>query len=59
MDRITVVGDVAYIVWHSVNQGADVKLGSDTFVIRVGKIAVQTVALSTEKNTMVLKSDFS
>lgn len=44
MDRTEVVGEVAYIVWHSVNQGADVKLGTDTFVIRDGKIAVQTFA---------------
>ena len=44
MDRTEVVGEVAYIVWHSVNQGADVKLGTDTFVIRDSKIAVQTFA---------------
>ena len=44
MDRSEVVGEVAYIVWHSVNQGADVKLGTDTFVIRDGKIALQTFA---------------
>jgi uncharacterized protein (TIGR02246 family) len=48
LDRSEVVGDVAYIVWHSVNQGADVTLGTDTFVIRDGKIAVQTVALKIE-----------
>ena len=40
MDRT----EVAYIVWHSVNQGADVKLGTDTFVIRDGKIVLQTFA---------------
>ena len=44
MDRTEVVGEVAYIVWHSVNQGADVKLGTDTFVIRDGKIVLQTFA---------------
>ena len=44
MDRTEVVGEVAYIVWHSVNQDADVKLGTDTFVIRDGKIAVQVFA---------------
>ncbi len=44
MDRMEVTGDVAYIVWHSTNQGMDVKLGTDTFLIRDGKIAVQTFA---------------
>lgn len=44
MDRTEIVGEVAYIVWHSVNQGADVKLATDTFVIRDGKIAVHTFA---------------
>ena len=44
MDRTEVVGDIAYILWHSTNEGADILLGSDTFVIRDGKIAVQTLA---------------
>jgi hypothetical protein len=49
MDRTEVVGEIAYIVWHSVNQGADVTLGTDTFVIRDGKIAVQTFAARIEE----------
>ena len=49
MDRTEVVGDVAYIVWHSVNQGADVKMATDTFVIRDGKIAIQTFAAKIEE----------
>lgn len=49
MDRAEVVGDVAYIVWHSVNQGAEVTLGTDTFVIKDGKIAVQTFAARIEE----------
>lgn len=44
MGRAEVVGEVAYIVWNTVNQGADVTLGTDTFVVRDGKIAVQTFA---------------
>ena len=44
MDRATVEGEVAYIVWHSENDGAKVSLGTDTFVVRDGKIAVQTFA---------------
>ena len=49
MDRVEVVGDVAYVLWHSANQGADVALGTDTFVIRDGKIAVQTFAALIEE----------
>lgn len=49
MDRTEVVGEIAYIVWHSVNQGADVTLGTDTFWVRGGKIAVQTFAGKIEK----------
>ena len=44
MDRTEISGDVAYIVWHSTNEGVDVKLGTDTFLIRNGKIVVQTFA---------------
>ncbi len=44
MDRMEVIDDVAYIVWHSSNQGADVLLGTDTLVVRDGKIAIQTFA---------------
>lgn len=44
MGRVEVIDDVAYIVWHSSNQGADVLLGTDTLVLREGKIAIQTFA---------------
>ena len=44
LDRMEISGDVAYIVWHSTNQGMDIKLGTDTLVVRNGKIAVQTFA---------------
>ena len=49
MDRAEVVGDVAYIVWRSVNEGAEVTLGTDTFVVRDGKVAVQTFAAKIEE----------
>jgi ketosteroid isomerase-like protein len=49
MDRAEVVGDVAYIVWHSVNEGVEVTLGTDTLVVRDGKIAVQTFAARVEE----------
>jgi len=42
MDCVEVLGEVAYIVWYSVNQDAEVTLGTDTFVVKDGKIAVQT-----------------
>jgi len=44
VDRTDVVGDIAFIVWHSKNQGAEFTLGTDTFLIRDGKIVTQTVA---------------
>ena len=44
IDRIEVEGDVGYITWHASCGGADVRLGTDTFVVRDGKIAVQTFA---------------
>ncbi len=48
MVRMEVVDDVAFISWHSQNEGANVTLGSDTFVIRDGKIAVQTFVAKVE-----------
>ena len=49
MDRIEVAGDVAYVLWHSVNKGAEVTLGTDTFLVRDSKIAVQTFAALIEE----------
>ena len=49
MDRTEVVGEIAYIVWHSVNQDADVTLGTDTYVIQDGKIVVQTYTARIEE----------
>jgi ketosteroid isomerase-like protein len=43
MDVTHVEGDVAYIVWHATCASSDVPLGTDTFVVRDGKIAVQTL----------------
>ena len=42
MDAVHVEGEVAYTVWHAACASADVTLGTDTFVVRDGKIAVQT-----------------
>ena len=42
MDAVHVDGDVAYIVWHAACASADIALGTDTFLVRDGMIAVQT-----------------
>lgn len=44
LDRRHVEGDVAYILWHARCAGMDIDFASDTFLIRGGKIAVQTFA---------------
>jgi ketosteroid isomerase-like protein len=44
MDRVDVCDDVAFIAWHAACADADIRLGTDTFVVRDGKIAVQTFA---------------
>ncbi|MEM7802395.1 MAG: nuclear transport factor 2 family protein [Chloroflexota bacterium] len=50
MDRSEISQDTAYIVWHSTNEGADVKLGTDTFLIQDKKITLQTFAAFVEEN---------
>ena len=44
MDQADVCGDVAFIAWHADCAAGKVRLGTDTFVVRDGKIAVQTFA---------------
>jgi len=56
MDAMHVAGDVAYIVWHASCASADIVLGTDTFLIRDGKIAVQTFAAKIEAKTADLGS---
>jgi uncharacterized protein (TIGR02246 family) len=48
MDVMTVEGNVAYIIWHARCATMDVVFGTDTFVVRDGKIAAQTYALKVE-----------
>jgi hypothetical protein len=43
-----VEGEVAYIIWHAKCASADIVFGTDTFIIRDGKIAVQTFAVKIE-----------
>jgi len=49
MDAVHVVDDVAYIVWRAACASADVTLGTDTFLVRDGKIAVQTLTTKLEE----------
>ena len=44
MDAEHIEGEVAFITWHAVCASFDIPLGVDTFVVRDGKIAVQTYA---------------
>ena len=46
MKRKTVTGNVAYIVWSSKSDVADIALGSDTFVFEDGKIKTHTVVVN-------------
>ena len=48
MDSVHVADDVAYIVWHASCASADIVFAVDTFLIRDGKIAVQTFAAKVE-----------
>ncbi len=44
MQQQVIHGEVAYILWSAASDSHDVPLGTDTFVIRDGKILVQTFA---------------
>src|SRR5689334_11336411 len=44
MDAAHVTGDVAYIAWRANCATAVVPMGTDTFVVRNGKIVTQTFA---------------
>jgi ketosteroid isomerase-like protein len=44
MDTLHVADDVAYIVWHANCASADIVFATDTFLMKNGKIAVQTYA---------------
>jgi ketosteroid isomerase-like protein len=45
MDAERVEGEVAFITWHATCASSDIPLGVDTFVVRDGKISVQTFAV--------------
>lgn len=44
MDQKAIVGNVAYIVWNSNSDVAEIPVGTDTFVFEGGKIQYHTVA---------------
>lgn len=44
IDATEINGEVAYIVWHGSTATHHIPLGTDTFVLRDGKIAMQTFA---------------
>jgi predicted SnoaL-like aldol condensation-catalyzing enzyme len=44
MDKMVVYDELVYIVWHANTPSLDVPLGTDTFIIRDGKIDRQTFA---------------
>ena len=44
MDAMEIDGEVALLAWHATCAGADVPFAADTFLVRDGRIAVQTFA---------------
>jgi ketosteroid isomerase-like protein len=48
LDVRRVHGEVAYILWHARCRSADLVYATDTFVVRDGKIAIQTYAAKVE-----------
>jgi ketosteroid isomerase-like protein len=44
LDRTEIAGDVAFITWHADAASHEIPMGTDTFVVRDGKIATQTFA---------------
>lgn len=44
VDNCEIAGDVAFIAWHADTASHQIPIGTDTFVVRGDKIAVQTFA---------------
>ena len=47
MDQQIVRGELAYIAWHAESADQHYDLGTDTFIVRNGKIVAQTFAAKT------------
>ena len=50
MDLTHIGGEAAYIVWHARCAAVDIVYGTDTFIVRDGKIAVQTYAMKVARH---------
>jgi uncharacterized protein (TIGR02246 family) len=48
LDQVDVCDEVAFIAWHASCADAEIRLGTDTFVVRDGRIAVQTFAAAVD-----------
>lgn len=44
LDKLVAVDDLGFIIWHATTPSLEVSLGTDTFVIKKGKIFQQTFA---------------
>jgi len=44
LDKLEVRDDMAFIIWHATTPSLEVILGTDTFIIKAGKIQQQTFA---------------
>jgi predicted SnoaL-like aldol condensation-catalyzing enzyme len=44
LDKLVAKGELVFIVWHATTPSLEVSLGTDTFVIKDGKILQQTFA---------------
>jgi len=44
LDKVVVNNDLVYIVWHANTPSLEVSFGTDTFIVRAGKIYQQTFA---------------
>ncbi len=49
MIKQVIEGEVAYIVWKAESAKVSVSLGTDTFIVRDGKIVLQTFAIALEE----------
>jgi ketosteroid isomerase-like protein len=44
LDKVSVSNDMVYIVWHASTPSLEVSFGTDTFIVKEGKILQQTFA---------------
>lgn len=51
MDTVHVEDETAYAIWHAKCASANIVLGTDTFLVKNGKIAVQTFAAKIDPHT--------